>query len=47
MVVAYGDINSGTMRSVEIALKMGKEIYVLPHRVGESDGTNTLLEEKK
>nr|WP_321266373.1 DNA-processing protein DprA [uncultured Sulfurimonas sp.] len=44
LIVSYGDINSGTMRSVEYALKMGKEIYVLPHRIGDSDGTNSLLE---
>ncbi len=44
LIVAYADINSGTMRSVEYALKMGKEIYALPHRIGESDGTNKLLE---
>ena len=31
------------MRSVEYALKMGKEVYVLPHRIGESNGTNKLL----
>jgi len=43
LIVTYADINSGTMRSVEYALKMGKEIYVLPHRIGESDGTNKLL----
>ena len=43
LIVAYADINSGTMRSVEYALKMGKEIYVLPHRIGESNGTNKLL----
>lgn len=45
LIVAYAEINSGTMRSVEYALKMGKEIYVLPHRVGESDGTNKLLQD--
>jgi DNA processing protein len=44
LIVAYADINSGTMRSVEYALNMGKEIYVLPHRLGESDGTNMLLQ---
>ena len=43
LIVTYADIDSGTMRSVEYALKMGKEIYVLSHRIGESDGTNTLL----
>jgi DNA processing protein len=43
LIVAYADINSGTMRSVEYALKMKKKIYVLPHRIGDSDGTNKLL----
>lgn len=43
LIVTYADIDSGTMRSVEYALKMGKEIYVLSHRIGESDGTNKLL----
>jgi DNA processing protein len=44
LIVAYADLKSGTMRSVEYAQKMGKEIYVLPHRIGESEGTNKLLE---
>ena len=35
------------MRSVEYALKMGKEIYVLSHRIGESEATNNLLSEGK
>ena len=43
LVVAQADINSGSMRSVEFAKKLGKSIYVLPHRIGESDGTNYLL----
>jgi DNA processing protein len=47
LVVSYADANSGTMRSIEYALAMGKEIYVLPHRIGESEGTNRLLGEKK
>lgn len=47
LVVTYADINSGTMRSIEYALKMGKVIYVLPHRIGESEGTNKLLAEGK
>ena len=45
LIVAYADIKSGTTRSIEYALKMGKEIYVLPHRVGESEGTNKLLQD--
>jgi len=45
LIVAFADISSGTMRSVEYAIKMKKDIYVLPHRIGESDGTNKLLKE--
>ncbi len=52
LVVALGDIlivteadeNSGSMHSVEFALKMGKKIFVLPHRLHESIGTNILIE---
>lgn len=47
LIVSYADIKSGSMRSIEYALKMGKEIYVLPHKIGESEGTNTLLVNKK
>lgn len=45
LIVAEADLNSGSMRSVEFALKMQKDIYVFPHRLGESEGTNTLLKE--
>jgi DNA processing protein len=47
LVVAYADENSGTMRSVEYAKKMGKKIYVLPHRLFESRATNELLANKE
>jgi len=47
LIVTYADLNSGSMRSVEYALKMGKEIYVLAHRIGESEATNMLLREGK
>jgi DNA processing protein len=43
LIVSYADFNSGTMRSVEYALKMGKEVYVLAHRITESNATNDLL----
>ncbi len=43
LIVSYADIKSGSMRSIEYALKMKKEIFVLPHRIGESEGTNKLL----
>lgn len=47
LVVGEAEIGSGTMRSVEFALGMGKEIFVLPQRLGESEGTNQLLRDKK
>jgi len=47
LIVTYADLNSGTMRSVEFALAQGKEIYVLAHRIGESEATNKLLSEAK
>lgn len=47
LIVTEADIDSGSMRSVEFALGMGKEIFVLPHRLGESMGTNKLLQEEK
>ena len=47
LVIGEAELNSGTMRSVEFALKMGKEIFVLPHRLGESEATNILVKENK
>ncbi len=43
LVVCEADLGSGSMRSVEYALSMGKDIYVLPQRLGESEATNELL----
>jgi len=43
LVVTQAEIESGSMRSVAFAQKMGKEIWVLPHRLTESSGTNRLL----
>ncbi len=45
LIITEADENSGTMRSAEIALELGKKIYVLPHRLGESRGTQRLLRE--
>ena len=47
LIVTEADLKSGSMRSVEYALNMGKEIYVLPQRLNESLGTNKLLAEGK
>ena len=47
LIVTQADPGSGSLRSVEFARKMGKKIYVLPQRLGESEGTNALLAEGK
>lgn len=47
LIVTEADVGSGSMRSVEYALEMGKKIYVLPHRLGESEATHRLLAEGK
>jgi len=47
LIVTEAELNSGSMRSVEYAVKMGKEIFVLPQRLNESSGTNSLLREGK
>lgn len=43
LIVGEADLKSGSMKSVEYALAMKKQIYVLPHHIGESEGTNYLL----
>lgn len=45
LIIAEADLDSGTMRSAEIAKELGKKIYVLSHRVGQSLGTQKLLED--
>jgi DNA processing protein len=47
LIVTEADIGSGSMRSVAYALEMGKQIYVLPHRIRESEGTHQLLAQGK
>lgn len=42
VVIAQADLNSGSIRSAEHAIRQGKEIFVLPHRLGESEGTHLL-----
>ena len=43
LIVSEAELNSGSATSIEFALKMKKEIYVLPHRLNESGATNKLL----
>ncbi|MBL0721698.1 MAG: DNA-protecting protein DprA [Sulfurovum sp.] len=45
LIVGEADINSGSMHSVKYAINMGKKIFVLPHRLGESRATNQLLQD--
>lgn len=45
LIITEADENSGTMRSAEIAKALGKPIYVLAHRAGQSLGTQQLLQE--
>ena len=47
LIVSEAELGSGSMRSIEFALEMGKKIYVLPHRIGESSATNRLLQDGK
>ena len=44
VIVIEADQKSGSSQSMRIAKEMNKEIYVLPHRVGESLETNNYLE---
>lgn len=43
VVVAQADLQSGSMSSARLALNMKKPLFVLPQRLGESEGTNSLL----
>ena len=47
LIVSEAELGSGSMRSIEFALEMGKRIYVFPHRIGESSATNRLLQDGK
>ncbi len=43
LIVTEANENSGSLRSVEFALEQGKKVYVLPHRIDESKGTQELI----
>jgi DNA processing protein len=45
LIITEADLDSGTMRSAQIAKELGREIFVLPHRLGQSEGTQKLLED--
>ena len=45
LIVTQADINSGTLTSINYALKMGKSVFTLPHRLNESLGTQNLIKQ--
>lgn len=47
VVVPQADENSGSMYSAYFAHKIGKPLFVLSHRIGESLGTQRLIETQK
>lgn len=47
VIIPQADLNSGSMESAKIALSLNKPIFTLPHRLGESEGTNHLLSQNK
>lgn len=44
VVIPQADLRSGSMQSARVALSLQKPLFVLPHRLGESEGTQSLLE---
>lgn len=44
LIVTQADEKSGTLTSINYALKMGKKVYTIPQRLEESIGTQKLLE---
>lgn len=47
VIIAQAHLQSGSMQSARLAHNMKKPIFVLPHRLSESPGTNLLLREKR
>ena len=45
VIISQADLDSGSIRSAEFAIQHNKPIYVFPHRLNESKGTNKLLKE--
>ncbi len=46
VVVSQADENSGSIQSAQFAYKIGKPLFVFSHRMGESLGTQKLIETK-
>jgi len=44
LIVTQADEKSGTLTSIKHALRMGKKVYTIPHHIGDSLGTQKLLD---
>jgi DNA processing protein len=44
LIIGEADLKSGTAQTMRIAKEEGKELFFLPHRLGESEETNRYLE---
>ena len=47
IIIPYADLKSGSQNSANVALKLDKKLFTIPHRLGESNATNALLSAKK
>lgn len=47
IIIPQADLQSGSMQSARYALSLGKKIYVPPHHLGQSKGTQSLAKEGK
>lgn len=47
LIVAQADLRSGSLQSARLANEMGIPVFVFPHRISESRGTNELLAKNK
>lgn len=47
VVIPQADHKSGSIQSAQLAHKMGKPLFVFSHRMGESLGTQSLLDNKQ
>lgn len=47
LVVAQADLRSGSLQSARLAYEMKIPVFVFPHRINESRGTNELLANNK
>ena len=47
LIVAQADLKSGSMQSARIANELGIPVFVFPHKIDESKGTNLLLSQNR